>query len=94
MFDILAEKSKTISKLGSFYYSTVSDKDTAHKLSHVSYLNNILWSSHDMLKATLGYPVINKKNKVINFTDKDIEYYIFDAKNKSANFIPDINELI
>ena len=94
MFDILAEKSKTISKLGSFYYSTVSDKDTAHKLSHVSYLNNILQSSHDMLKSTLGYPVINKKNKVINFTDKDIEYYIFDTKNKSANFIPNINELI
>jgi hypothetical protein len=43
MFDTLKEKSKTLSKVGSFYTSVITDKDikVAHRLSHIPYCTSL-----------------------------------------------------
>lgn len=95
MFDILEEKSKTLSKLGSFYYSTITNKDVnlAHRLSHVAYNSGLFHQFRNIYNNVANQQYTDLINKVITFQDSDIKFGTFEIGNKAANYIPDLDQI-
>ena len=95
MFDILEEKSKTLSKLGSFYYSTITNKDVnlAHRLSHVAYNSGLFHQFRNIYNNVSNQQYTDLINKVITFQDSDIKFGTFEIGNKAANYIPDLDQI-
>lgn len=93
MFDELKEKASTLSKVGSFYTSTITDKDryTAHKLSHTTYNTNLFKQFNSLKTLLTGVQYFNNKFLLIKFKDKDIKYGYYQADNAAE--VPSLQDI-
>lgn len=90
MFDTLKEKSKTLSKVGSFYTSVITDKDikVAHRLSHIPYCTSLFQNFNNMYKSLTNNAYTNKKYLRIEYKDADIKCGRYNSQNKNSDYLP------
>lgn len=95
MFDTLKEKSKTLSKVGSFYTSVITDKDinVAHRLSHIPYCTSLFQNFNNIYKSLTNDAYSNKKDLRIDYKDSDIKCGTYDSQNKNSDYLPELEDI-
>ena len=94
--DVAEEQSNTLSRCGSFYYSTLVDtsKDDAEFVSHLTWQSKFPAQLQNIIEAVMGRSHFQDFYRLIKFTDADVNWRGMKAALQHRSSVPPSNPQI